>query len=614
MTVRAAGPASTGDAVLMTRRVTAWAAGVVLTAATASAQVPLPTAPSPEQAAPPPEGQVLRSNAAGLFDVHLRDVPLPEAMRLLSKQAHRNITVSESVSARVTADLYQVTFEEALEALLAPGGYSWFPRGKFVYVCQPAEQAALLNANRAVELRVFELNFITAGEVLPVITDLLSPNGLITSTPASQVAGVALTAEDFDDALSSGLGGKSRAVGDFIVVRDYPEVLEQIAEVIERLDARPRQVLIEAVILRARLDETNALGVDFNALAGIDFRTIASTSVGGTNLTPGPVPSREFDNSLGAFETVLTDEVPPGGISFGVITNSVALFIRALEEIVDLTIVANPKVLTVNGQPGRVIVGREDGYLTTTVTETAAVQTVEFIETGTQILFRPFIANDNHIRLDIHPEDSSGGLTPDNLPFKDTTEVTSNVMVKDGHTLVIGGLFREVTTSRNRQVPWLGDIPIFGTLLRGKSDQAVREEVIVLVTPHIIDGERDTELSLWALEEVERRRVLAHRGLMPWGRERLAQAHYRWALEHHHAGHPGKALWDLDLALALNPRFIEADWLREELTEAATEEPDNSVVRHVLREMIEAQCALGDQQHAPEDQPEKAEEPHDEDD
>ena len=586
---------------LIANRLMAWASFAAMAVGMAWCQDQEPPPANPPQAASysQPNGQTLTMNAAGLFDVHLREVPLAEAMRLLSLQAQRNITVTGSATASVTADLYQVTFDEALEALLTPAGYCWFPRGKFIYVCRPEEQATIENANRPTELRIFELNFIPAADVVPVITPLLSPLGRVVSTAESKVEGVALTAEDFDEALNNGLGGKSRAVGEFVVVRDFVEVLDEIAGVIGRLDARPRQVLIEAVILRARLDETNALGVDFNALAGVDFRAIGATSTGGVNLTPGNVPTRQFDQGISATQTDFSGVVPPdaGGVTLGLITNNVAMFIRALEEVVDLTIVANPKVLAVNEQPGRVIVGREDGYLTTTVTETASVQTVEFIETGTQILFRPFIASDGFVRMDIHPEDSSGGLTPDNLPYKDTTEVTSNVLVEDGHTLVIGGLFREVTTSRNNQIPWLGNIPLVGTLFRGKSDQAVREEVIVLLTPHIIDGDEDYDVSERALAEVERRRVLAHRGLMPWGRERLAQAHYNWALEHEHAGRRNRALWDLDLALMLNPRFIEADRLREELSGVATEEPDNSVVRNVVREMIQAE--LGCQEGEP---------------
>ena len=81
-------------------------------------------------------------------------------------------------------------------------------------------------------------------------------------------------------------------------------------------------------------------------------------------------------------------------------------------------------------------------------TETTSTQTVQFLDTGTRLIFRPYIGDDGYIRMEIHPEDSDGGLqTSANLPFKSTTEVTSNVMVKDGHMIVIGGLFRESSSS-----------------------------------------------------------------------------------------------------------------------------------------------------------------------
>ncbi|MEW6250160.1 MAG: hypothetical protein AB1716_05905, partial [Planctomycetota bacterium] len=556
------------------------------------AQTDVPPAPPSAETASddsaPPSAQVreLSVNAAGLIDVHLRDVPLADALRLLSQRAQRNITVADSVTGHVTSDLYQVTLEETLEALLTPTGYAWFPRGKFIYVCKPEERDKVLNANRPLELRVFELEFIPAAEVLPIVTKLLSPQGSVTSTVQPALPTVAPKPDDFDNALNQGLGGRSRAIGEVIVIRDYPEALEEIAAVVARLDKRPRQVLIEAVILRARLDDSNALGVDFNVLGGIDFRSTGSASIGVQNLVVGPVPPPAMDDTLTGFATNVSADVPPGGFTFGLISNDVATFIRALEEVVDLTIVANPKILAVNEQPGKVIVGRRDGYLTTLVTETAAIQQIEYIETGTQILFRPFIGADGYIRMDIHPEDSSGGLTPANLPFKDTTEVTTNVLVKDGHTLVIGGLFRDLVTSRKTKVPWLGHIPILGYLFSGELDENVREEVIILITPHIIEPQEAAAASELLLEEVERWRVLSHRGLLPWGRERLAQAHYRWALEHYRAGNRGRALWDAELALSLNPRFVEADRLRAALKNEPTEEADFSLVRDLVRRIV----------------------------
>ena len=97
------------------------------------------------------------------------------------------------------------------------------------------------------------------------------------------------------------------------------------------------------------------------------------------------------------------------------------------------------------------------------------MQTVEFLDTGTRLIFRPYIGEDGYIRMELHPEDSGGSSTPTNLPFKITTEMTSNIMVKDGHTIVIGGLFRESTTRARSQMPFLGNLPVAGALFRNQT-------------------------------------------------------------------------------------------------------------------------------------------------
>ena len=133
--------------------------------------------------------------------------------------------------------------------------------------------------------------------------------------------------------------------------------------------------------------------------------------------------------------------------------------------------------------------------------------------------------------MEIHPEDSSGGLTSANLPFKTTTEVTANLMVKDGHTIVIGGLFRDTSTASRGQVPLLGNIPILGVLFRQQQDATTRQEIIILLTPHIIKDEsayaKVSELDQRRAEEL---RVGVRKGMMFFGRERLAELAYENAI------------------------------------------------------------------------------------
>src|SRR4029434_5761145 len=130
--------------------------------------------------------------------------------------------------------------------------------------------------------------------------------------------------------------------------------------------------------------------------------------------------------------TSFTDPIK-GGLKVGYLTNSVSIFVAALEQVTDTTILANPKVLALNKQQGEVFVGNEDGYYTTLTTETTTSQSVESLKTGTRLIFRPFIGSDGFIRMEVHPEDSDGSVKANGLPSKSTTEVTSNVLGKDGH-------------------------------------------------------------------------------------------------------------------------------------------------------------------------------------
>src|SRR4029078_11983341 len=121
-----------------------------------------------------------------------------------------------------------------------------------------------------------------------------------------------------------------------------------------------------------------------------------------------------------------------GGLKVAYITDSVSVFLSALEQVTDTTVLAHPKVLALNKQKGEVFVGNEDGYYTTVTTETTTSQSVESLKTGTRLIFRPFVGSGGFIRMEIHPEDSDGQVKANGLPSKSTTEVTSNVMVKDG--------------------------------------------------------------------------------------------------------------------------------------------------------------------------------------
>lgn len=531
----------------------------------------------------PSEGRSVSSsevsmNDAGTVEIHVNDANLVEVLRMLSLQSQKNIIASKDVHGTITANLYEVTVREALDAILHANGYAYREKGNFIYVYTAKEIAEIEKSERQMKTEIFRVFYTPAANAATMIKPVLSKNGgeVAVTTPAK--VGIA--------SAPTGGGGNDHAADEVLVVTDYPENIDAARKILAEIDRRPQQILLEATILRATLNEDNALGVDFNILGGVDFSSFTSNQ-GQINGAQAAELGDGRVHSVGTGNTF--SSAVPQGFKVGVVSSSVSVFVSALEQITDTTIMANPKVLALNRQQGEVFVGNEDGYYTTVTTETTTSQSVESLKTGTRLIFRPYIASDGFIRMEVHPEDSNGQVNANGLPSKSTTEVTSNVMVKDGHTIIIGGLFRETSVSGRNQVPFFGNIPIAGLLFKNQRDRTVREEVIILLTPHIIkDDASFSRLSEEELKRTESLRVGVRKGMMPWGRERLAEGWYEAARKELAKPNPDRSLarWHLDAATNLNPKFIEAIELKQQLTGHEVTAVDSSTVRSFVRRAI----------------------------
>ncbi len=544
--------------------------------------------------------QPLPGSRPGTFNITFHELDMQMVLRILSAQGRKNIVATKEVTGMVTASLRDVTFSEALDAVMESTGHVYQKKGNFIYVYTRDQLAAIQKAKRKMDVRIFHLSYMPAPDAKTLLAPALSSDGTITTTPAAAV-GISTSSSD--------AGGNTLASSDVLIVRDYVDVLAKIESLLKVLDVKPDQVLIEATILRASLSEENALGVDFNALAGIDFQGLNATSPGMQSVATGTLTSAQLPRDQAAtFRTDFNAGITGGGMTIGFVANEIAFFIRALEGVTDVTVLANPKLLVVNKQRGEVMIGNRDGYLTTTITETVATQTVEFLETGTRLVVRPYIARDGYIRLELHPEDSSGSVAQvgnNVLPSETTTEVTSNVLVRDGHTIVIGGLFREQTTNGRSQVPVLGNLPYIGSLFRRTSDAIEREEVIILVTPRIIKQGVDEATSQQFKNDVERFRVGQRKGLRWWGRDRLANLHMRWAKNALRKGKKWLALWNVDMALGMAPTMEEAVRLKERLTNRAywADETRVSSTKYVIQRMIMQELGKPGERIIPPDRP-----------
>jgi len=498
-----------------------------------------------------------------------KDWGIRDALQFLAARYQKNIIPSSKVDGVLTVtNLYDVTFEQALDAILGYG-FKYEQQGNFIKVYTADEYKKLKEDPERMTYRVYTLYYISAAEAKKLISPLLSANSKVEVTSAAS--------KDFPTGESiSNItgGGDTPAINDMLVVYDYPENLEQVTEVIKAVDVRPKQVLVEATILSVTLTEDTQLGIDWQTLHG------AITQL--SDITRG---SSDFFKSSNSNQVTKT-----GGLVIGVAHDNIAAFIKAVEEVSDVTVLANPKILAVNKQLGQVYIGKKLGYAsTTTTTENFSTEQVGFLDTGTKLSFRPYIGDDGYIRMDIHPKDSSGSLKANNIPDEVSAELVTNIIVRDGQTIVIGGLFRDTVTTNRTQVPVLGDLPLIGGLFRGTADQVKREEVIVLLTPHIVKepGELAGEDRA---ADVSRKRAGVRDELQRVGRGWLAEDFYAKAARHYVEGDKKAALQKLMIALRLRPSYLEAIRLKERILKELGPQEAKKIERLLLQRLDEQEA------------------------
>lgn len=448
---------------------------------TSAAQPAVRTAPeplpAPALAAPPLTLAPLLSQDRAPVTLHLDDVDVRKALELLSRQGPLNILVSANVTGTITANLDGISFDQALNAILKLSNLVAQREGGLVYVYTPQEVAALDKQGQRVVTRVYRLCYLRGSDLEKICTPLLTPVvGRISITPISEIGIKSNT---------DAAGGDSLAGGEAIIVQDYECVLETLDQIIAQLDVQPVQVLIEAVILEVFLQDQCELGVNFAVLDHSHRALAAVGNAAAMNAGVGFDPAQVLTaggKMVGTASSGFSENAH--GLKFGFVDKDITGFVRALSQMGETNVLACPRLLVLNKQRAELIIGDKIGYKTLAVTETSTVEKVEFLNVGTQLRLRPFVAHDGMIRLEIHPERSSGSVDETTgIPRTTTSEVTTNVMVPEGCTIVIGGLMEDHYEVQQTGIPGLCKLPWIGALFRNKIETKSKKELIVLLTP-----------------------------------------------------------------------------------------------------------------------------------
>ncbi len=398
------------------------------------------------------------------LSLSVQDADIKSVLKALSIKRKLNIVASQDIVGKVSVNLHDLPLKDVLDAVLTHNGFSYVQKDNIMYVTK-AKAGSGENLPQA-EVMIFKLNYVDIDEVDKVITKLVSESAKVTVYKPEKT----------------------------LIIEDLPKNLAQVKKVLESLDVPPKQVLIETKIMEVRLNDDTSLGIDW------------STSY------------RDFINSAGdAISKGFAGRAATGtqGFFFNVVNGKeFNLFLEALQTITGVNTLSSPRLLALDNKEAKIIIGGKLGYKVTTTNDGVSLETIEFLETGTQLVLTPHIIDDGKVIMDIHPEVSDGEIGSTGVPSETTTEVTTSVMAPDGGTIFIGGLIRDRKEDIRKRIPGFGAIPILGALFGKTTSITVRTEIIVLITPHIISSdnkeilEKDTQKVIETGENLKKERSL----------------------------------------------------------------------------------------------------------
>jgi type IV pilus assembly protein PilQ len=426
--------------------------------------------------------------------LNFQDIETRAVLQLLADASGQNIVVSDSVQGSVTLRLQNVPWDQALDIVLRTKGLDKRRDGNVIIVAPADELSAREKADLAAKKDIQEL--------APLRSEYLQVN-------YAKAADLAELIKSQGGSLLSGRG--SIAVDErtnTLLMQDTADRLTDIRRLVGTLDIPVRQVLIEARIVIVNDDFSRELGVraGFTGIRenGVDgISTVSGTAAGTDTILAGSLDS--LQNNGTPFPTTIP--TGPGGapqrynINLPVANpaGSLATMILGSDYIVDLElsaaqaegrgeIVSSPRVITSNQREASIEQGVEIPYQEAA---SSGATTIQFKKAVLSLKVTPQITPDNRVILDLNVKKdsvgqvvvSSGGV---NVPSIDTREVTTQVLVNDGQTVVLGGIFETEKRDTERKVPYIGDVPVIGRLFKTTLNSNNKDELLIFVTPKIL--------------------------------------------------------------------------------------------------------------------------------
>jgi type IV pilus assembly protein PilQ len=420
-----------------------------------------------------------------LLDLNFQDIEVRDVLELIADFKSLNLVASDSVQGKITLNLNKVPWDQALDIILRSKGLDMRKEGNILLIAPideiaEREQKEIDSKKKLEELAPLETYVarIKYAEAKEIYKFFNAPRAQANGSGQQRSGGGGGQGSTF-----SILSERGSAIVDertnTIILTDIGNKIDEFKRLLARIDIPVKQVLIEARIVKAESDFRKELGASWG-LAGsdqVDFSLGNSTS--------------------GTLEGILATDLgisdPAAAFSLSYLSNNllIDLELSALESGGFGEIVSQPKVLTADKKKASIKSGVEIPYqaVTNNGDASGAVVETQFKEAVLQLEVTPQITPDNRVIMDILvKQDSVGSFTVNGEPAINVTEISTQALVGNGQTLVLGGIFQSEELTGDQKVPILGDLPLVGNLFKKQMRTRDKREILIFITPKIIDN------------------------------------------------------------------------------------------------------------------------------
>ncbi|MCD0189017.1 type IV pilus secretin PilQ family protein [Acinetobacter sp. PW68] len=443
------------------------------------------------------------------ISLDFQDIEVRRVLQLLADFTGVNMVAADTVQGNITLRLKDVPWDQALDIILKSknldkrrnGNVIWIAPVSELIKAEEEEAKAIAQSVKLAPLQTeyIQLNYAKAADIEKLITDGKNASNSRSGSNTSS------STDPLGDSVGSLLSPRGTVSVDprtnTLIINDTSAKIDQIRQMIDLLDVSVKQVMIEARIVRATTDFTKEMGVKWGILSqGITNNN--HLLVGGSDTTLWNLREPEKDDDTGGWKYEIerpqnlnvdlgVTSAGASRIAFGLISLSdfmLDLELSALQADGYGEVISTPKILTADKQNAKVASGTQIPYQSSEGGGVNAVSTTEFIDATLSLDVTPSITPDGKVQMRLNiTSDSPGAATPTGQLTINKNAVNTNVLVDNGETVVLGGIFEQQTANSQTKVPFLGDIPYIGRLFRKDVKSENKRELLIFVTPRIVN-------------------------------------------------------------------------------------------------------------------------------